>query len=486
MLTIKGGARTHTNRAAIIFTEIFTGFTALNSTTSLTERPTFPDTPEAFAPYLRPARESYLSVDDSSLNELHIWQLALRSFFNLRNHPLSDAERAEISSRDFAPELKIVNQVLRRSLLLSLNCTSDPPPASFEMDEAAPFEGISLNAAARDSSTQEDNSPLVPLINALSDLCRMCEGVLTAKVDFQVWTSVEQIVRRELEHSQFIEQLERRLRAGTLLQRHPELHKLTERITPDTLAADMSAIFSQLMQMLDQLRLVETLLRLDAPLKQTLAIFTLVHEETRALVDFIEKRASHTQEIDGAVFDALDCTGYAIGVELTRVFGRELTGLASLRQSPAIYTKVENAHGLLRDSFQQSLVSLAQVFDATFDGASFFQSFRSRLEQSLVLRRDLWTLLQLVLQAEQDRDRRPLVPLIKRLDAFREGSLRFLMYKDWETYERFVAEVLGARGAVELAPVLHRFGTYLEALFGQINMRIVLADHPFNYPALVE
>jgi hypothetical protein len=455
--------------------------------TTLTDRTTLQSTTDTFPPHLQRASEKRASVDDSSLSELHIWQLALRSFFNLSNHSLSDAERAEIVSRDFSPELKIVRQVLRRSLLLSLNCTADEPPASFEMDDSNAFDNISLNAAAPDALTQEEHSPLVPLINALSDLCRMCESALSAKVDFQMWASVEQIVRRELEHSQFIDLLERRLCAGNLLLlKHPELHKLTERITPDTLAADMSAIFSQLMQMLEQLRLVETLLRQDAPLKQTLAIFTLVHEETRALVDFIEKRASHAEEIDGAVFDALDCTGYAIGVELTRVFGRELVGLASLRQSPAIYTKVENAHGLLRDSFQQSLVSLVQVFDPTFDGANFFQSFRSRLEQSLVLRRDLWRLLQLVLQAEQDRDRRPLRPLLERLDAFREGSLRFLMYKDWETYERFVAELLAARGAVELAPVLHRFGTYLEALFGQINMRIVLAAHPFDYPALVE
>lgn len=459
----------------------------MNLSTTLNDLTTLQSAPEPFASPLQRASESYSSVDDASLNELHIWQLALRSFFNLRNHSLSDAERADIIARDFSPELKIVSQVLRRSLLLGLNCTTDPPPASFEMDEANSFDDIPLSAVERDSPTQEDNSPLIHLINALSDLCRMCESVSSGKVDLQVWTGVEKIVRRELEHTRFIEQLERRLRAGTFLQRqHPELHKLTERITPDTLAADMSAIFSQLTQMLEQLRLIETLLKQDAPLKQTLAIFTLVHEETRAFVDFIEKRAIHTEEIDGAVFDALDCTGYAIGVELTRVFGRELVGLAALRQSPAIYTKVENAHGLLRDSFQQSLVSLAQAFDPTFDGAHFFHSFRSRLEQSLVLRSDLWTLLQLVLRAEHDRDRRPLVPLLERLDAFREGSLRFLMYKDWETYERFVAEVLAARGAVELAPVLHRFGTYLEALFGQINMRMALADHPFDYPALVE
>ena len=474
--------------AQIIFREFIIGVTALNSTASLTDRTTFQGTPEPFAPHLQRASENYRSVDDPSLNELHIWQLALRSFFNLRNHSLSDAERAEIISRDFSPELKIVGQVLRRSLLLSLNCTSAPPHASFEMDEATAFDNISSSAGARDTPARADNSPLVPVINTLGDLCRMCESMSAAKVDFQVWASVEQVVRRELGHTQLIERRDGRLRAGALLllRQHPDLHKLAERMSPDTLAVDMSAIFSQLAQMLEQLRLVEALLRQDAPLKQTLPIFTLVHEETRALVDFIEKRAIHAEEIDGAVFDALDCMGYAIGVELARVYGRELVGLASLRQSPAIYTKVENAHGLLRDSFQQALVSLVQVFDSTFDGAHYFQSFRTRLQQSLVLRRDLWALLQLVLQAEQDRDRRPIVPLLERLDAFREGSLRFLMYKDWETYERFVAEVLAARGAVELAPVLHRFGTYLEALFGQINMRIVLADYPFDYPALVE
>jgi hypothetical protein len=95
-------------------------------------------------------------------------------------------------------------------------------------------------------------------------------------------------------------------------------------------------------------------------------------------------------------------------------------------------------------------------------------------------------LLQLVLQAERERDRRPLAPLLERLEAFRERSLRFLMYKDWESFERFVTEVLAARGAVELTPVLHRFGTYLEALFGQINMRTILADHTFDYPTLAE
>ncbi|HEV2798858.1 MAG TPA: hypothetical protein VGW12_00055 [Pyrinomonadaceae bacterium] len=426
-------------------------------------------------------RERVPASIDSSLLELHIWQLALRSFFNLRNHPLSDAEKAEIITRDFSSELKVVSQALRRSLLLSLNCTPEHAPVSFELDETNGFELMSP-ADARDSTTQAASSTVGLLINTLGELCDICDSALSSKVDFQVWTCIERIVRGDLARSQFVKQLERRAGSGVLERLYPELHELTRRITPATLASDMTIIFSKLAQLLEQLRVIEALLRQDAPLKMALPVFTLVHEETRSLIEFIEKRAIRTEEIDGKVFDALDCTGYAVGVELSRVFGRELVGLVSLRQSPAIYTKVENAHGLLRDSFQQSLVALIKVFDPALDGSLFFQFFHARREQSLTLRRDLWTLLQLVLQAEKDRDRRPLAPLLERLDAFREGSLRFLMYRDWESFERFVAEVLAARGAVELTPVLHRFGTYLEALFGQINMRTVLADQPFDYP----
>jgi len=429
--------------------------------------------------------ESRSGLDEPSLRELYIWQLALRSFFNLRNHPLTDTEKADIVSRDFSPELRIVQQVLRRGLLLSLSCTSEPTPTSFDEDESISFEALSL-CAANDSATKTDNLTLIPLINILSEQSRIYESLLLTKVDFHVWTSVQRQIRCEFEQSQVVRQVEQRVRAGHALRHHIELQYVTERLAPDAFAADMSVIIDQLMWSLEQLSLIERLLRQDASLKQALPIFTLVHEETRRLIEFIERRAVRTVEHDSIVFDALDCTSYALGVELSRVFGRELAGVGSLRQAPAIYTKVENAHGLLRDSFQQTLVALIQVFDPAFTGSRLFSSFHSRLEQSLVLRRDLWLLLQHVLQSEKDRDRRPLAPLLERLETFRDGSLRFLMYKDWESFERFGAEVMAARGAVEVTPVLHRFGTYLEALFGQVNMRALLAAHTFDYPPLAE
>jgi hypothetical protein len=171
-------------------------------------------------------------------------------------------------------------------------------------------------------------------------------------------------------------------------------------------------------------------------------------------------------------------------MELRKVFAHELMGLTSLHQAPPIYVKIENAHGLLRDCFQQSTVALAQLFDGSLDGAQLFKSFHTKLEQSLTLRQDLWMLLQLVRQAKAGRDQYPLSRILERLADFRDGSLRYLMYKDWESCERFMEEVAAARGAVELAPVLHRFATYLETLHEHVSLRAVLAGHPFDYPKL--
>ena len=451
---------------------------------NLTDPTTLEGTIEPLESQLQ-AGESSPVKDNPSLLELGIWQLALRSFFNLRNHPLSEGERAEITARDFSAELKIVQQALRRCLLLCLNYLPEPASSTFEAYEAQTAANFTAGSSG-ETAPQIDNSSLLNLSQTLSDLCRMSDTWLASEVNFQAWTNCEKIVRQGMEQSPLLRHLERRVRTGMLLRQHPRLHQLTEQIAPDALAADLSAIFTQLAQLLEQLRFIEALLTRDFPLKQTLPIFTLVHEETRALVEFIEKRALRAEEIGGEIFDVLDSTSYALAAESSKVFGRELIDLASLRQPPAIYIKVENAHGLLRDSFQQTIVALAQVLDPSLDGAQLFQSFHSKLEQSLRLRHDLWMLLQRVLRAEQDRDLRPLTPLLESLNSFRQGSLRFLMYKDWEAFERFAAEVEAARGTVGLTPVLHRFGTYLEALFGQINMRNVLADQPFNYPTFIE
>ena len=427
------------------------------------------------------------SLADNPARELGMWLSALDSFFNTRNHPLTEMERAGILTRDFSNETRIAQGSLLRCLQLIAGLTRHDARA-FDVDmkdddrvDAALFvtEERSL-AVCTDEAFDE-------LAEILSDASALCNALLVSRmVSFHAWGSLGKVLKRELEQSMAAKKLMRRGSRDYAFEMPPALLDVVDRIQPEALAADMLHIFSKLTGLLEVLRFIETSLRRDQPLKQMLTIFTYIREETRALLDLIDTRALRIENLDGNMFDALDGTAYAIGMELRKTYEHELVGLSALRQAPHLYAKVENAHGLLRDSFQQSIVALAQIFDSTLDGTLLFYAFQTKLDQSIALRSGIWTLLQHVRHAEREREQRSFTPLLERLLAFREESLRFLMYKDWESYERFVEEIGAARGATELAPVLHRFGAYLETLFSQINMRAVLADYPFVFPMVEE
>lgn len=417
--------------------------------------------------------------------ELAIWLASLRSFFDLKNHPLSEDEQAEATARNYVHEARIVRQTLRRCLMLGLSAGVPADPAFPGRNEYE--DGLIESPTAGGVVSPAENAPTAELLRVLSDLCALCDELAdSGAVSLSAWTAFDETLCRELGSERLRGCFEPEANVELSRRARPELLRLAERVSPDALAGDVSMIFSLLVRALEQLGFVESLLRRDFPLKQTLPIFTLVQEQSRSLVWIIEARALRAGEARQEVHESLDSAAYALSMELNKVYRRELVGLAASGQAPLIYTRVENACGLLRDCFEQTAIAIACLFEPDFDGPQLFPGIRRKLERSLRLREDVWTLLELVRRAEKERDRRPLAPLIERLNAFQQGSMRFLMFKDWESFERFVAELTAARGAIELGPVLHRFATYLEALFGQINMRALLADQPFDYPTVVD
>lgn len=427
--------------------------------------------------------------DQESARALGLYLRALLSFFKLRNHPFSETEQSEAAARNWSHELRIARRCLLEGAQLALRLSA-PESAGEDAMSLAGTGDLSLQdyvqAGAGQAPASVADDSTVGLAETLSNLCALSDAMMEARfVSLHAWSHLGKILAQELEHSILAQRLMRVADhyAAAGLQA-PLLKIARDSVSPAGQGSDLLAVFTDLARMLQRLRFIGEVLRRDQPLKFLLPVFTLLHEEARLLLEFIETRAMRIEGMDEAVFDSLDGTNYAISMELKKVFSHELVGLSSLRQPTAIYAKVENAYGLLRDCFQQSTVGLAQLFDPSLEGAHLFDTFQTKLEQSLALRRDLWTLLLLVRRAERERDQRPVAPLLERLAEFREGSLRYLMYKDWEACERFMEEVGAARGAVELAPVLHRFGAYLETLHGQVNMRAVLANHPFEYPEL--
>jgi hypothetical protein len=269
-------------------------------------------------------------------------------------------------------------------------------------------------------------------------------------------TQVQREVQENLQHE-----------IDLVLQRiaHPNLREISQ-----TILSEMVRYFDWLCRIENNLQKLDTLL-------ESLSLLEVIEFEARALTDFIDQRAIKLAAGNERLLDVLDGISYGITHDLRRVFERELVRGVTEQSIPIVYGKILHAHGLLSNCFQQSTITLLQVFNPSLDASKLFNDYELRLQQSLILCKDLSSLMRFVRLAQAKDDPDVLRSVTARILEFRDGSMQYLMYKDWRGYESLALEVITAvENNLDPKPLLHRFICYLEVLYGHVKMRAVLAD----------
>ncbi len=398
--------------------------------------------------------------------ELGFWLSGLESFLNIRNHSFADESRTKATSRDWVKEFHLTHSTLLRCSRLTFQLEKYLKQSEeCDIFWLKPDELFEFSALLKDS---------VLLNEAL---------LRAAPLRFGEWTAWSKTLSDKFAKSEVIQKLVRSAeQTGESFL--PEILRasLEAKSLSFATASDLRLVLPRFAKVLKWLGVIEKMLKNDEPLKPTLLIFSRIYEQIRELMNYINNRLLRFSDEEDQLFGILDGASYAASIELRKVYNYELAGLAEIRQSPMIHAKIETAFSLLNDSFQLTLVNFAQMIEPTIDPFDVFPSLKAKFERSLNLRGDLWKVLSEVRKAEEDAEKYPLGKLNAQLTEFGEGSMQFLFYKDRETVERFIEEVLITPHKTDLVPILHRFGAYLETLFGQINMRVVLANHPFEYP----
>ena len=255
---------------------------------------------------------------------------------------------------------------------------------------------------------------------------------------------------------------------------NPELYELSA-----TILREMLRFFDWLARLENNLQKLDTLL-------ESLSLLEVLEFEARSLTDYIEGRAIPAAKGNERLTDVLDGISYGITHDLRRIFERELVRGVTEQSIPIVYGKIMHAHGLLTNCFQQSTITLLQVFNPNVDGSKLFNDVELRLEQSLQLCKDLSSLMRFVRLAQAKGDPDVLRSVTARILEFRDGSMQYLMYRDWRGYESLALEVITAvENNLDPKPLLHRFICYLEVLYGHVKMRAVLADE-FPYSGKLE
>jgi hypothetical protein len=384
-------------------------------------------------------------------------------------HLTNQAESGLDSKRDFIAEARVVHDVLLRCFQLVHNLSESTSGQFDEGDHGA------------DGALSPSKESMVELWEILRDATNLIEAMIAAPpVTLLAFTSFTNVFERESGSSVAARQFTSAVMPGAT-PLHPRLSSLGEQISKEPNETDLYSVLSTLFLQLEFLAFIETSMKDRRSLKPLLAVLMLINADTTALLEHLEKRTLKSSSPQTPFTETLDGSAYAIGMEVRKAFEHELAGVLLERQPHHVYAKLENAHGLLRDCFQQSIVSLAQLFEPDLQGTQLFTSFQTKLDQSIALRNEIWRLLRNIKRVLETKSEQTST-ILEAVSLFRENSLRFLMYKDRESIERFFEEIEATDGKPELIHVLHRFEAYLQMLLTQVNMRAVLMNYPFESP----
>lgn len=255
-----------------------------------------------------------------------------------------------------------------------------------------------------------------------------------------------------------------------------QLSKVERDIESPAVREIVGVVFADLLRLLECLDLIEGHLRKVEYAEQTFAMFQLINDEARALVNFIHNEALKSEVLTQELFDALDGISFAVNHDLQRVFETNSKPSGTSDKSHAISGRLYRAHDLLTNCLQQSTITLAIVFDPELDGTKLFNNSDMRFRQSLQLCEDLAQLIQLVARSEENPQQTELDLLVEGIQKFRNESMELLMYSDWPQFESVCAQIHPQRDPKQLTAALHQFRCYLETLLGQVRMRAVLAN----------
>jgi hypothetical protein len=380
---------------------------------------------------------------DETATEMGIWLSGLESF-------LADPLKSHAS-------IHVLGSAIERCIRLTAHLSaphSEPILEAREMDE--------LSGVLRDA---------IQIVGSLE------QGPALASGAFQTWCGM---LLDQLNASAAFQKLVAHSEASGEAYLPEPLRTFTAGSPSNEEDAELALVLPRLGKILKWLDVVGTMLENDEPLKPALLVLSRINEQIADLIGYINNRLERFPNEDAELFGALDAASYTASIELKKVFSSGLADLVSLRPPPTIYAGMESAYSMLNGSFQQILTGLARIIDPSVDAAALFPASKADFERSLVLRRELWDLVRMTNETEREPEKARVSALNETLRKFMSGTVRFLFYKDIDTFERFVEEILVTNQTKDLVPILHRFGAYLETLFGQVNLRSVLEKHPFE------
>jgi len=418
------------------------------------------------------------------LFELEMWLRSFERFFRIKNQPLSEKETKQLALRNWSEELRLVDNVILRTVqLCTLILTEDQVNlARFDKyvesylkkdDVVDPYIEKLVRQSTPEAGLALLREGLEDMHTVLMDLTRL------SRIPYGSFTAVGKMLYREIRRSHILALLiDKKFKPVHDRIQSTAIATTIRGITDPVERKHAARVFLELFRLLHYLDYADPARADEDQLKNTILIFSLTTSETRLLLSYLERRVLKALSPDSPAFALYDSFVYCLPFELKKVINTELLDISVTRQPDIVRARVENSHGILKACFQQSVVQLAQAFDAKVEGDHIFPDFTAKLEQSLGLRDSLGRLIRAVRVFEQSRDEVQALAMKDEISRFYDHNMKDLMYRDWSGFELFFIEILKCTSLPALAQISHRFETFLMTLYREVQKRSILQNVP--------
>jgi hypothetical protein len=412
------------------------------------------------------------------LFELEMWLKGLERFFQIDCLPLSAFERSHASLKNYAEEVAAARSGVAHMALIATQLLGEG------QEDLASFLLYLDTQVARGANRRRGDgaTELARVVESLDDFTKILDELARAPfIPLQTYLSLGRVVVGTLRQDPNIGVLFREnLKPVLDRESKQSLAKVLGSLPDPAQRSALATLFVALFKGLRYAERVSSAADAPATRKRALLIFSLLKAEGDSVVGYLRRRLRPRFSDGSAEAEGIDRLAAAFEAEIRKVMDVELVGVVLMKEPDAVLARLEEAAGLVRDLYQQSVIGLAETFSAGLDARALFPEYRARLDQSLRLRDELGHLVRATQEFLKTPEKKSLRALLTEIESFRRGGMRHLMFKDWSLFERFHAGFSRERAPRAFLPAAHQFEGFLKTLVKEVGKRAVLADHPFK------